>query len=137
MPRITDDITYPLVTALDADDIALVVEDGAVARANQAAMQAWLGTGGGAPTGTKMTDLTAQNAAGLATADILETVDLSDTSMHSSGTNKKITWADVITFLMANGLVGNASGVTAIWTGNQATYDAISVKSATTLYFIQ
>ena len=48
MARITDS-TYPLVTALDADDIALVVEDGAVARANQAAMFAWfvLSSGGG------------------------------------------------------------------------------------------
>ena len=103
MARITDS-TYPLVTALDADDIALVVEDGAVARANQAAMQAWLGSAGG--TVVKVTELTAQTGAGLATTDLIETVDISDTTMAASGTNKKLTLSNLITFLNANGIGG-------------------------------
>lgn len=32
--------------------------------------------------------------------------------------------------------VSNAGGVTAVWTGTQAQYDAIVTKSATTLYVV-
>ena len=62
-------------------------------------------TGGGSPpTGTKLTDLTAQTGAGLATTDIMETVDISDTTMDASGTNKKLAMSDLITFLNNNGI---------------------------------
>lgn len=59
---------------------------------------------GGTPTGTKMTALTALTGAGAATTDILEVVDISDTTMDATGTNKKITLSELIIFLQANGI---------------------------------
>jgi hypothetical protein len=65
--------------------------------------------GGGGATGTKMSALT-DVGTGAATADLLELVDVSDTTMAASGTNKKITFANLITFLQANGITVIADG---------------------------
>lgn len=46
----------------------------------------------------KITDLSAQTGAGAATSDLLETVDVSDTSMAATGTNKRLSLLDLITF---------------------------------------
>lgn len=43
----------------------------------------------------KITDFTALTAANLADTDVLTWVDLSDTTMDASGTNKKMTWAEL------------------------------------------
>jgi hypothetical protein len=56
----------------------------------------------------KITDLAANTAA--ATGDLIETVDVSDTSMAATGTNKKITLADFVTWLLANGVGGGSTG---------------------------
>lgn len=56
--------------------------------------------------GVKLTDLSALTGANIDVADLIEVVDLSDTTMHSSGTNKKTTLADLIVRL---GNVSNAS----------------------------
>jgi hypothetical protein len=67
------------------------------------------GTGGGGDAvGTKMTALTALTGAGAATTDIIEVVDISDTTMAASGTNKKMTLAELVIGLAANGLVADA-----------------------------
>lgn len=68
--------------------------------------------GGGSGSGTKLSDLTSLSGASIVTADIMEILDISDTTMAASGTNKKTTLADLLTFLKANGLsreVHNAS----------------------------
>jgi hypothetical protein len=36
-----------------------------------------------------------------------------------------------------NGVSVGGSGVSVVWTGTQAAYDAIATKSSTTIYFIQ
>lgn len=53
---------------------------------------------------TKLSALTAQTGAGAATGDLVETVDISDTTMAASGTNKKMTLAELVIFLNANGI---------------------------------
>ena len=52
----------------------------------------------------KITDLAALTGAAAAATDLLETVDVSDTSMAPTGTNKKMSLADVATFMNANGV---------------------------------
>ena len=86
-------------------------------------------SGGGSATGTKMTDLTAQTGAGLATTDIMETVDLSDTTMHSSGTNKKLAMSDLITFLNNNG-IGGTPAASAVSFTPVSTIAATNVQAA-------
>jgi hypothetical protein len=51
--------------------------------------------GGGTPTGTKLSALTAITGANLATGDLVGVVDVSDTTMAASGTNKKTTVGDI------------------------------------------
>jgi hypothetical protein len=50
-------------------------------------------------TGTKLSALTAILAAALASTDLLEILDVSDTTMAATGTNKKITVAEFVTYL--------------------------------------
>src|SRR4051812_16667763 len=54
----------------------------------------------------RITELAANVTA--ATADLIETVDVSDTSMAATGTNKKLSLADLVTWLNANGITGTA-----------------------------
>jgi hypothetical protein len=54
----------------------------------------------------RITELTALTGAAAATTDLIETVDVSDTSMAGTGTNKKMTLAELVTFLNANGVGG-------------------------------
>jgi len=58
----------------------------------------------------KITDLAALTAAAAATTDLIETVDVSDTSMAATGTNKKMSLSDVATFVAANGGGGAVTG---------------------------
>jgi hypothetical protein len=53
---------------------------------------------------TKITDLTAITGANLATGDELVVVDVSDTTMAASGTNKSTTLTDIVSFLQARGM---------------------------------
>lgn len=53
---------------------------------------------------SKVSALTALTGANFATGDLLHLVDVSDTTMAASGTNKKATLDDLLTFLKANGL---------------------------------
>lgn len=53
---------------------------------------------------TKLSALTALAGSGFATGDLFELVDVSDTTMAASGTNKKAALSDLLTFLRANGL---------------------------------
>src|SRR5215467_2090112 len=78
----------------------------------------------------KITDLAAQTGAGTATGDLLEMVDISDTSMAATGTNKKLPMSELVTFINANG--GGATGTklsafTAIAGGTLATGDLFEV----------
>jgi hypothetical protein len=78
----------------------------------------------------KITDLAANSAA--ATGDLIETVDVSDTSMAATGTNKKITLADFVTWLLANGVGGGSTGyktseLTALTGAGAATGDLVEV----------
>lgn len=49
----------------------------------------------------KITDLAAQTAAGSAAQDLIEVVDVSDTSMAATGTNKKLPLSELKTFVAA------------------------------------
>lgn len=51
----------------------------------------------------KISELAALTGAAAATTDLIETVDISDTSMAATGTNKKMTLAEMIVFVNANG----------------------------------
>jgi len=50
------------------------------------------------------TDLTALTGANMAVGDLLALVDISDTADSASGSDKKISLTDLITFLQANGM---------------------------------
>jgi hypothetical protein len=50
---------------------------------------------------TRITGYGAQTGAGTATGDLFETVDVSDTSMAATGTNKQITLAELILAIAA------------------------------------
>lgn len=77
----------------------------------------------------KITDLAALTGAGAATGDLIEAVDVSDTSMAATGTNKKMSLSDVATFVAAQGTVTGTklSALTAIAGGTLATTDALEV----------
>jgi hypothetical protein len=72
------------------------------------------GGGGGTPVGTKLTALTALVGAGAQNDDILEVVDISDTTMAASGTNKKMTLLELLNYLSAAGLVSGTSLTTTL-----------------------
>ena len=60
----------------------------------------------------RITELGVLNGATAALTDHIETVDISDTSMAASGTNKRFSLAEVIAFLRINALVGlNQAGL--------------------------
>jgi hypothetical protein len=65
----------------------------------------------------KISELTALTGAGAATTDLIEALDISDTTMAASGTNKSLTLAEVVTFLAANGLVATSLTGTESQTG--------------------
>ena len=92
----------------------------------------------------KISGLTALTGANTATGDLLEIVDVSDTTMAATGTNKKITRDEMKTaLLVAPGPIGGttpgAGTFTALTsTGNAALGDAEAtdmhaIKGATTL----
>lgn len=60
----------------------------------------------------KITDLTALTGAGAATTDLIEALDVSDTTMAGTGTNKKMTLAELVIFLNANGITLAAASET-------------------------
>jgi hypothetical protein len=60
----------------------------------------------------KITDLAALTGAAAATTDLIETVDVSDTSMAATGTNKKMVLSELVAFVVANG-GGSPKGVVA------------------------
>lgn len=59
--------------------------------------------GGGSVTGTKLSALAAITGAILNALDLIEVVDVSDTTMAASGTNKKITMAELVNYLNTGG----------------------------------
>jgi hypothetical protein len=61
------------------------------------------GGGGGGGGGTKLSALTAIAGGSLNASDLVEVVDVSDTAMAGSGTNKKTTLGDLSTFIGAGG----------------------------------
>lgn len=70
---------------------------------------------GGTPTGTKVSALTALTGANAAAGDLFNLVDVSDTTMAASGTNKSMTRDELIAMIKAQGLqraVHNASVTT-------------------------
>jgi hypothetical protein len=78
----------------------------------------------------KITDLGVLTGAAAATTDLIETVDVSDTSMAATGTNKKMTLSDMATFVAAQG--GAATGtkltdLTAITGGTLTGTDILEV----------
>ena len=79
-------------------------------------------------------DVTYNDAAGTITLDVeaLSTADITGLSGLATAT----TIAAVNTAITDADLVTNVLGVTGIWTGNQAAYDAIGSKVSTVLYFI-
>lgn len=102
--------TGDLIETVDISDTSMAAT-GTNKKLSLADLVTWLnanGISGGSVTGTKMTALTAILAAALATTDILEVVDISDTTMAASGTNKKTTLADIVTFILANGAAASA-----------------------------
>ena len=69
------------------------------ANALEAATKQYVDAAAGA-TGTKITDLTALTpGAALAAGDLTEVVDISDTTMAATGTNKKTTMSDLRSWL--------------------------------------
>lgn len=84
----------------------------------------------------KITELGPLTGAAAALVDLLETVDVSDTSMAASGTNKKLALSDLIAFLNASSYDAAFANKWTKWTGNQAAYDAIVTKDPNTLYVI-
>jgi hypothetical protein len=95
-----------------------------------------LGGGGGTPVGTKMTALTALTGAGAATDDIIEVVDISDTTMAASGTNKKMTLAELVAYVktLLRTAPNNQSGTTfAPALTDEATFVRFTGASAVTV----
>jgi hypothetical protein len=89
--------------------------NGAGATAYLDASGAWsTPAGGGAPVGTKLTAFTALTGTNAVGTDIFEVVDISDTTMASSGTNKRMTLAELVIYL-------NAAGITATIADNAVT----------------
>jgi hypothetical protein len=60
----------------------------------------------------RISELGSQTAAGLALTDDIETRDIDDLTMATTGTNKRIPWTEVIAFLKANGLLDQTAGDT-------------------------
>lgn len=83
---------------------------------------------------TKITDLGAQTGAALATGDHLVTVDISDTSMSATGTDKRITASELAIGLAP--LLPSANGWTAdpnTWTRTSNTAFTLAVDATTWL----
>lgn len=128
--------TGDLIETVDVSDTSMAAT-GTNKKITLADFVTWLlanGVGGGS-TGYKVTELTAIVGASLATGDLVEVVDISDTTMAASGTNKKTTLADLITFANANG--GNTLGpdgdkgdVVVGGTGTTLTFDSAVVTAA-------
>ena len=86
----------------------------------------------------KITDLGSQTGAGLATGDLLETVDISDTSLAGTGTNKKITVQELALghgLGMARPTVSGSRDL--MWPGAYISglADAIALTAGTYFYF--
>jgi len=57
----------------------------------------------------KISDLALLDGVTAATTDLLETLDVSDTSMAETGTNKRMTLAEMVVFLVANGVASSST----------------------------
>jgi len=85
----------------------------------------------------KITELGAQTGAQIALTDLTEMVDVSDTSMAATGTNKKVPQAEYIAFLNANG-VGSGiamspnppSTTTVLWADTDEVGGVITIEDA-------
>jgi hypothetical protein len=87
---------------------------------------------GGTPTGTKLTDYTALTGANAAGTDIIEVVDISDTTMAASGTNKKMTLAEMIAYIkLAGGALPSAGVATTDIINSAVTYAKIQNVTTT------
>ena len=65
----------------------------------------WTAPAGGGGGGSKLTDLAALTGAGAASGDLMEVVDISDTTMAATGTNKKITLGELTNYLTGGGIL--------------------------------
>lgn len=76
---------------------------------------------------TKITGLGAQTGAGAAVGDLFVTVDISDTSMAATGTDKKITLAELIAAVAARGTGSDGTGTHFL--ADDATFKAVDTSS--------
>lgn len=83
----------------------------------------------------KITDLTEITA--IADNDLMVVVDVSDTTMAASGTNKKITWANVETTIDIEDLTGYVAEEHIDWTVDQSPTYAIHINNITGIDALQ
>lgn len=81
---------------------------------------------------TKISDLTAITGASLASGDLTVVVDVSDTSMASTGTDKKTTIADIATAVGSAGGLATTAAVAAGYQPLDSDLTAIAALSTTT-----
>lgn len=124
--------TTDLIEAVDVSDTSMAAT-GTNKKMSLADVATFVAAqGGGAPVGTKMTALAALTGAAAATGDILEVVDISDTAMAASGTNKKITLAELVIWLNANGITVADNAITNAKMADNAVNTAEIVNLAVT-----
>jgi len=104
--------TTDLIEAIDVSDTSMAAT-GTNKKLSLAELVVFVdanSTGGGAPpVGTKLSAFAALTGANAAGADIIEVVDVSDATMAASGTNKKMTLTELMTFLVTAGIVADNS----------------------------
>lgn len=81
---------------------------------------------------TRISDLTALTGASLASTDLAVVVDVSDTSMASSGTDKKTTVADLATAITSVGALATTTAVAAGYQPLDSDLTAIAALTTTT-----
>lgn len=81
---------------------------------------------------TKISDLTALTGAGSASTDLATVVDVSDTTMAASGTNKKMTLAELATGLITHGAIATDAELSA---HESDTTSVHGITDTSTLYY--